>query len=226
MNVWGIDSSSNCGLAIWDTDRSLSSAHCEVIKNDFEGDYYYFAVQMGRKLRERVNQFGRPDLVVIEQGSESTQGTGIKGIIWSWNCIGAVMSLVGVYDMPIATIHPASWRKPFYGERFIPPQLPVMEKAIVGGVEIKRQVVEKGRLKFKNDWKAAAIQKCEDEGVTLPPQKTIAHNAAEAVGIAHSWVHAKIINHEFKDAFERLKANNSRFRSNTRPSADLFGATA
>lgn len=199
MIVWGIDPSSKCGLAIWDTDRKLASAHCEVIEVKGETNYYLYAANMGRKLRERVKEFGMPSIVVIEQGSESTQGTGVNGIIWSWNCIGAVTSFLGVCEVPIATIHPATWRKPFYGIGFAPPQLPVMEKGV--------QVVEKGKLKFKNDWKSAAVQKCESEGVTLPPQKTISHNAAEAVGIAHSWAHATIISEEFEDAWLALNGN-------------------
>lgn len=210
MIVWGIDASSKCGLAIWDTDRNLASVHCEVIEIKGDTNYYWYAANMGRKLRTRVEQHGMPALVVIEQGSESTQGTGVNGIIWSWDCIGAVMSFCGICEVPIAVIHPSTWRKPFYGQGFVPPQLPVMEKGI--------QVIEKGKPKFKNDWKTAAVEKCEREGVALPTQKTIAHNAAEAVGIAHSWKHAAIINEEFEKAFTAMKlANGDR-------EADLFSA--
>ncbi|MBZ5767505.1 hypothetical protein LAV84_18425 [Rhizobium sp. VS19-DR104.2] len=141
-----------------------------------------------------------PDIVVIEQGSESTQGTGINGVIWSWNCIGAVMAFCGICEVPIATIHPSTWRKPFYGHGFACPQVPVMENGV--------QVIEKGKPKFKNDWKTAAVQKCEREGINLPPQKTIAHNAAEAVGIAHSWAHASVVDPEFHKAFMDMKSAN------------------
>lgn len=202
MMAWGIDASSKCGLAIWDTRADLSGAHCEVIEVKGESNYYWFSAQMGRNLRQRVQRFGKPDIVVIEQGSESTQGTGINGIIWAWNCIGAVVSAFGIAEVPIATIYPAQWRKPFYGQGFICPQVPVMEKGV--------QVIDPktGKPKFKNDWKTAAIEKCEREGVNLPPQKTIAHNAAEAVGIAHSWVHSTPIHEEFHDAFKALKLAN------------------
>lgn len=218
MKVWGIDPSSKCGLAIWDTKCSLASIHCEVIDNKVEGDYYWYAAQMGRKLRARVNEFGKPDIVVIEQGSESTQGTGVHGVIWSWNVIGAIVSLMGVYGMPIATITTGAWRKPFYGKGFIPPQVPATERVVVNGQKVTRQIVQNGKPKFKNDWKAAAILKCQDEGVTLPPQKTIAHNAAEAVGIAHSWAHASIINKEFEPSFVSLLQQ----RNERAPSGDLF----
>jgi hypothetical protein len=221
MIIWGIDPSSKCGLAIWDSKRDLSSAHCEVIENKVEADYYWYAAQMGRRLRARVNEYGRPDIVVIEQGSESTQGTGVHGIIWSWNVIGSIMSLMGVYGMPIATITPGRWRKPFYGVGFIPPQDPVMERVTVNGQKVSRQVIEKGKPKFQNNWKAAAVNKCTDLGVTFPPQKTISHNACEAVGIAHSWAHASIINQEYRPAFQTMLQ-----QRNERAPTDLFQGSA
>lgn len=205
VKVWGIDPSSKCGLAIWDSTSDLSAVHCEVIDNKEESDYYWYAGRLARIVRERVQEFGRPDIVVIEQGSESTQGTGVNGLIWIWNVIGTVSGLIGVYGIPIATIHPSTWRKPFYGQGFVPPQLPVMETIVENGVKLRRQVIEKGRPKFKNDWKTAATEKCEREGVDLPPQKAISHNAAEAVGIAHSWKHATVINPSFHDAFKAMK---------------------
>lgn len=208
MKVWGIDASSKCGLAIWDTNRKLASVHCEVIEIKGDTNYYWYAANMGRKLRARVEEHGMPSIVVIEQGSESTQGTGVNGIIWSWNCIGAVMAFCGICEVPIAVIHPSTWRKPFYGQGFVCPQEPVMETVTERGQRIRRQMVENGKPKFKNDWKTAAVQKCEREGVVLPPQKTIAHNAAEAVGIAHSWAHASIVNSEFDKAFIEMKLAN------------------
>lgn len=213
MKVWGIDPSSKCGLAIWDTKEHVSKMHCEVIENKVKRDYYWYAVQMGRKLHDRVQRFGKPDLVVIEQGSESTQGTGIEGVIWGWNCAGAIASMMGVFGMPIATITPAGWRKPFYGLDFLPPQIPVME----GG----KQVIKNGKPQFKNDWKTAAIQKCDREGILIPTQKTISHNAAEAAGIAHSWAHSSIINKEYERAFTVLKQ-----QRNDRSVSDLFGEQA
>lgn len=216
MIIWGVDPSSKCGLAIWDNTRDISSAHCEVIENKVKRDYYWFAVQVGRTLRNRVKEFGKPDLVVIEQGSESTQGTGINGIIWGWDCAGAIAGIMGVYGMPIATIWPSTWRTPFYGRGFIPPQIPVMEK----GVQVINP--KTGKPKFENDWKTAAINKCSELGVQLPPQKGLAHNAAEAVAIAHSWAHATHIHESYEDAFKRLKK-----ARNERPaSADLFGGVA
>lgn len=210
MIVWGIDPSSNCGFAILDTDRNIAAVHCEVWENKTTRDYYWYGVRVGRALRNRVERFGRPDVVVIEQGSESTQGTGINGVIWSWACIGAVMGLVGVYPkLIICTIHPSTWRKPFYGEGFEPPQEPVMEK----GVQV---LDKKGKPKFKNDWKAAAVQKCERLGITLPPKTTTNHNAAEAVGIAHSWAHSTYIHDDYEDAFKELRnKHDTRFKRQT-----------
>lgn len=223
MIVWGFDPSSHCGFAVLDVDRDLSSAHCEVIDGK-DWDYYVFASQMGRVLKERYKTFGKPDLIVIEQGSESTQGTGINGIIWAWNCIGAVTSFAGIMGVPICTIWPATWRKPFYGKDFVPPQVEVTETVEINGHKVKRQVIKNGRPQFKNDWKAAVIQKCERDGVTLPPLKATAHNAGEALGIAHSWAHASIIDSEFEDAFIAMK----KARNDKAPAAGLplFGAAA
>ena len=218
MIVWGIDPSSNCGLAIYDTERHISAVHCEVLTSEKDWDYYFYSVQMGRKLRERINRFGLPDLIVIEQGSESSQGTGVNGLIWIWNVIGAIVSVIGIYGVPIAIIHPATWRKPFYGKHFQCPQKPVMESVVINGVKTTRQVIEKGKPKFKNDWKTAATDKCTELGVTYPTQKTIAHNACEAVGMAYEWHHATVINKEFYDAFQAmLKQRNERA-----PAGDLF----
>lgn len=218
MRVWGIDPSSKCGLAIWDTETNVASAHCEVIENSSEGDYYWFSEQMGRKLVNRVGEFGEPDLIVIEQGSESTQGTGVNGVIWCWNVIGSVVSLMGVYGKPIAIISPAGWRKPFFGRDYNPPQKPVTERVFENGVKITRQVIEKGKPKFKNDWKAAIIQKCADDGITLPNKASVAHNAGEAFGVAHSWSHSKVINPAHHKAFMALLQQ----RNERAPSGDLF----
>lgn len=217
MKVWGIDPSSKCGIAIWDTKCSLASVHCEVIDNKVEGDYYWYAAQMGRKLRARVNEFGKPHIVVIEQGSESTQGTGVHGVIWSWNVIGAIVSIMGVYGMPIATITPGAWRKPFYGKAFVPPQLPVTERVVVNGQKVTRQVIENGRPKFKTTGRRPQSLSAKTKA-SLPTQKTIAHNAAEAVGIAHSWYYSKIINKEYEKPFMSLKDQ----RNERTPSGDLF----
>jgi hypothetical protein len=78
-----------------------------------------------------------------------------------------------------------------------------------------------GRPKFANDWKKAIIIKCERDGITLPPQKTIAHNAGEAVGIAHSWAHSKIIHKSFEDGFKLLLQ-----QRNERQPRDLFSGAA
>lgn len=201
MNVWGFDPSSKCGLSIWDTSRHISSAHCEVIENTVNRDYYWYSFQMGRKLRARIKQFGKPDLVVIEQASESSQGTGINGIIWCWDCVGAISSFVGICGVPAATITSSAWRNPFYGRGFVPPQVPVI------GKDKKQEVDRFGRPKFSNDWKAAAVNKCSELGIVLPSKKGTAHNAAEAVGIAHSWRHADIINKEFEPAFMSMLQN-------------------
>jgi hypothetical protein len=225
MIVWGIDPSSNCGFAIWDTKRNLASAHCEVWENKIKRGYYWYGVKVGRALRNRAERHGKPDLVVIEQGSESTQGTGISGIIWSWTCIGAAMGLVGVYpNLAICTINPGTWRKPYYGKGFIPPQNPVKKDG--------EHVLDKlGRPKFENDWKKAAVEKSEREGFTLPPKKTTNHNAAEAVGIAHSWSHSTPIHEDYHEAFKRMRLFDGDLvaamqQRNERAPADLFQGSA
>ena len=60
---------------------------------------------------------------------------------------------------------PSSWRKSFFGEGFKPP----LDK------------------KQKKDWKSAAVEECERIGITLPKQKALAHNAAEACALAICW---------------------------------------
>lgn len=224
MKVWGIDPSSNCGLAIWQSERDISSAHCEVIEKKGKRDYYWYSLQLGRKINARVKEFGKPDLVVIEQGSESSQGTGVDGLIWLWDCISAYTAVFGCFGVPITTITPGRWRKPFYGENFDAPKLPVLETVFVNGQKVRRQVLEGGLPKYQNDWKTAAVTKCTELGVVIPEKKTVAHNACEAIGIAHSWAHSSVINAEFLPAFTAmLKARNDKAAAAGLP---LFGAAA
>ena len=87
---------------------------------------------------------------------------------------------------------PATGRKMFFGQGFKPPQ-------------------RREKTKMVNDWKSAVVEECNRMSIELPPQKTIAHNAAEAAAMAICWRGVKINAGRHKAPFmELLQKRNER----------------
>lgn len=198
--ILGFDPSKYTGWALYSPDRrkadgNFSHIQCGVFEMPKNADMYYLADQLGLKVTALVRrikaEFGiKPDFAVLEHQIEaqvSMQGRGqsFSGSITPWVASSAIVSTLSNHGIPYATLMPSAWRPAFFGEQFDPPQLPVMETVIVDGQKVRRQARnKKGSLKFKDDWKSAAITKCEEMGIELPKQKALADDAAEACALA------------------------------------------
>jgi hypothetical protein len=164
--IYGFDQSKNTGWAVYDTERSRSNIKCGVFRVLDKSDAYFTADQIGVMTGEIIQEYGKPDFVVLEGQLETVvRNTMFKGIIYPWIATAAIISTISKYAIPYGTIPSATWRKAFYGTGFTPPK----------------------DNKGKNDWKTPAVDECERIGITLPKQKTIAHNAAEACALAICW---------------------------------------
>lgn len=210
MKVWGFDPSKTSGIGEWQTERDYSSIWCDIFRMPDECDHYWFGVQIQRKIIKTIKERGKPDIGVVEQQSLNSMGNNLDGVIYPWTAALAFCGILGAYGIPVVRIAPQSWHAVFFGRGFKPPQKPVNKT-------IKGQKVKT----FENDWKAACVASCEQMGIILPTPKSLAHNAADACALAVCWRAANPIATEYHPQFINLVQ-----QRNTRPSADLFGATA
>ncbi|MGP4665959.1 hypothetical protein [Agrobacterium pusense] len=111
---------------------------------------------------------------------------------------GAVYATLGNWGKPWGTISAATWRKMFFGAGYKPP------------------LDNHG----KNDWKRAAIEQCELEGIILPAKKATRDNAAEAAALAVCWRGVEIHAGRYRPAFQDFLQQ----RNERAPSGDLFAA--
>lgn len=200
----GFDPSKHTGYGLWDTDKDYSAIKCGVLEMPKGADQYYTGDQIGRKVvalvREVKEAYGRyPDFATLEEQSLAKIGnTSADALIYPWVATSAIVSTLANFGIPYGTIPAATWRKMFFGKAIIP----------LDG-------------KGKKDWKSAAVTECERMNVDLPPQKTISHNAAEAVALAICWRGAKLHARRYEPAFMTLLQ-----QRNSRPTGDLFGEVA
>lgn len=184
MKVLGLDISKHAGWAVWETHRSLASITCDVLEFPPKASIEYCADQMGLKITALVKEH-KPDFIVLETAMKMSPA-GTTATVVSCMLHGAVYATLGNWGKPWGTISSATWRKMFFPKDFVPPQIPIM------GKDGQQEKDKYGRLKFKSDWKRAAIEQCEMEGITLPTKKTIKDNAAEAAALAVCWRAANI----------------------------------
>lgn len=187
MLIVGFDPSKSTGWALIDTTVHIARAKCGVLELPEKADHYYTGDQLSAKVRELLldikQSYGQlPDFAVLEGQKKSTFGNkGFDGIVYPWISSTAIVCMLSGFAVPYGTLSDSQWRE-FYGPSFEPPQKPVMKDGI-------QERDKHGKLRFSNDWKAAAVNECEAAGVVIPSKKTIAHNACEAVMIARSWRH-------------------------------------
>lgn len=200
MKTFAFDPSKSTGWSVFETTKDYSAMPCGVLQMPKNSDHYYTGDQIGLKVRALIKEHGKPDFAVLEEQSLAKIGTtSADAMIYPWVATAAIVATLANYGVPYGTIPPGTWRKMFFGERFKPP------------------VDAKG----KNDWKAAAVAMCERHGITLPTQKAIAHNAAEACALAICWRGAKLHARRYEPAFMDLLQ-----RRNTRQPNDLFAGEA
>lgn len=210
MKVMSCDPSKSSGIAEWETKSDISSIWCDVLRMPDDCDEYWYAVQLQRKLVRVIKERGKPDLGVVEQQSGSSMGNSLQGVIYTWGGAMIFAGVLGAYGIPVVRIAPQTWHASFFGKGFKPPQKPV--RKLVKGKKVDT---------FENDWKAACVNTCEMHGIRLPPQKTIAHNAADACALAICWRNGTPINDEYHPRFIELIQ-----QRNTRQSSDLFDGAA
>lgn len=205
MIVMGLDVSKHAGWAVWNSERAIASIKCDVLEFPAKASIEYCADQMGLKISALIKEH-KPDFIVLETALKMSPGGSAVSIVSSCMLHGAVYATLGNWGKPWGTISVGTWRRMFFGQGFIAPQIPVMGK---GGVQEVDQ--KTGKLKFKSDWKRAAIEQCEREGIELPSKKTIRDNAAEAAALAVCWRGAEIHAGRYIPAFQGfLQARNEK----------------
>lgn len=185
--IMALDTSKSAGFAIWDTANDPSSIKAGVLQFKDGESIEYCAGQMGLKIVSMIREH-KPNFIIMEESIKTTM-KGASATIVSNMLHGAVIATCENMRVLWGTIPIATWRKMFFGSGFKPP----LDKH------------------GKNDWKAAAVASCEKAGITLPTQKTIAHNAAEAAAMAYCWRGAEIHNDRDRKRFmELLQRRNDR----------------
>ncbi|MCJ8518990.1 Holliday junction resolvasome RuvABC endonuclease subunit [Pseudorhizobium tarimense] len=174
--ILGFDPSKSTGWATFSPERrkadgNFAHVRCGVFQMPEGADHYYTGDQIGLKVTAMLREFKQengqfPDFAVLEQQILAKVGnTSADAMIYPWVATSAIVATLANFGIPYGTLMPSSWRKSFFGEGFKPP----LDK------------------KQKKDWKSAAVEECERIGITLPKQKAMAHNAAEASALAICW---------------------------------------
>ncbi|NTA27428.1 hypothetical protein [Allorhizobium ampelinum] len=208
VKVMGLDVSTCTGWAFWDTARHRSSIETGLIelpepmklfqsnKTDYHHDDWRVA-QVGPKIVRLFKQY-RPDFVLIEERLRFSK-TGDGGFAMTNAIHGAIYAHCCSMNILFGTISSQSWRKVAYGEDFKQPLLPDLDRNRNQKTDPKT-----GKLMFKSkDWGDVATDMCAELGITIPPKKATAHNAAEAALIAMVWKRHKRINIPEKRAHDR-----------------------
>lgn len=195
MRVLGLDVSKHAGWALWETKNALASIRCDVMEFPAKASIEYCADQMGLKVTKLIKD-EKPDFIVLETALKMSPGGSAVSIVSSCMLHGAVYATLGNWGKPWGTISVGTWRKMFFGQGFTCPL----------------------DAKGKKDWKRAAIEQCELEGITLPAKKTIRDNAAEAAALAVCWRGADIHAGRYIPAFQGFLQQ----RNERAPSGDLF----
>lgn len=190
MLIYGFDPSKSTGWAVYDVGKHRSAIQCGVFEMPNGADAYYTGDQIGLKTTALIRAHGKPDFVVMEEQSKAQIGrSNADAMIYAWGSSLAIAATLANFGIPYGTIPPGTWRKMFFGQGFKPP----LDK------------------KGKNDWKAAAVNQCDEMGIALPSKKTISHNAAEAVALAICWPAAKLHAGRYHSKFMELRlAHNDR----------------
>ena len=194
IGVLAFDISTWTGFGFWETDRDVSSIEADVIelpeaksvivngkkKHDYHWDDWRVA-QVGPKVSKVIKRY-RPDLILIEERMRFSK-TGDAGFAMTNAIHGAIYSHCCSFGIIFGTIPSQSWRVPAYGEGYKQPLVPDLDRNRVQKVDKKT-----GKPLFKlMDWGDIAVAKCEELGISLPPKKAVAHNAAESALIAMMW---------------------------------------
>lgn len=220
MKVVAFDPSKSTGWAFWDTARDHSSIRCGVFEMPEKADHYYTADQIGIKVKLFLKELiadksaGRPDFAVLEEQSLAKIGnTSADALIYPWLATSAIVATLANFGIPYATIPSATWRVAFFGKGFQPP---------IKIHKLKKPDPKTGKTeKIERLWKVACVTECERRGITIPGNKEIGHNAAEAAALAMCAQSDKTKIHagRYEEAWKAIR--NTKFKS-----PDLFSGAA
>jgi Holliday junction resolvasome RuvABC endonuclease subunit len=225
--VLGLDVSKHCGWAIWETWRDPAAIsypdRCGVFEFDSAWSIEYCADQMYLKLYGLLKSFSdahpptkdepdgrRVDFCVMETALKMSPNKDAASIVSSCMLHGAALAALSRCAIPWATIYPSQWRKAVFGKGYKP-----APKVVTDRITGMKKLGEA-------DWKGAIVSRIEEYyGVVLPPRKSDAHNAAEAVAVAMSYHRAEIHAKRYEPALLALRK-----QRNNRDGGDLFGSAA
>lgn len=193
LKILGLDPSKTTGWAVYDTSKHISAMQCGVFEMPDKADAYYTGDQIGLKtaalLREHMED-GKQTIAfaILEEQSKAQIGnSNADAMIYAWGSSLAIVATLANFGIPYGTIPAGTWRKMFFGSDFKPPLKPA-----------------KPGKKPQSDWKAAAVNQCDQHGIILPSKKTVSHNAAEACALAICWRGAKLHARRYEPKFMAL----------------------
>lgn len=190
MIVMGLDLSSNSGWAVRDSAKHRSAIEAGVIAvgdYDWEEKYAIFSI----RFLPLVRQY-KPDFVAIERPEHGVRQFAQKGkrdlageaqgamtinpaALQLTGIAGAAIAICSLMNIPYGTIAANAWRPVYFGKGFKPDVEQIQDR-------------KTGKMKQgKPDWKQAAINACEREGIKLPSTKKDQKDAAEAVAVCTCW---------------------------------------
>lgn len=195
MIILGLDIATSTGACWLDTAKAPSDWRCLAIgaegafQEEKAADLAVFLHEDAKRVRpdfvaiempqRSVTQFGKKH-VDPETGKE-TVGTTINPNALQLSALAAAATAVfDLLDVPWGLVAVSSWRSAYYGKGVKPPN---------------------------GDWKTLAIQWATRQRILLPPTKKAQMDAAEAVGVAHSWQRCTQIPERHSAAFVSLKLN-------------------
>jgi hypothetical protein len=224
--ILGLDISKTTGWAIFETWADPSKIATGIISFPEKASIEYCADQMQAKLADLLKNYKKAnpataempdgaeiDFAVIETALKASPKKDSSSIVSSCMLHGAVLATLSRFKIPWGTIASQSWRSHFFADGFKPPQKMIINK-------------KTGKPRFENDWKTPVVNACERDGISLPPQTTLAHNAAEAAAIAQLYFLKEVKHHagRYEPAIKAIREQH--LTKSTRNSNDLFAEHA
>lgn len=188
--ILGLDPSKSTGWAIYRPSQLTpkfwkNAFQCGTFEMPEKCDVYYTADMVGQKLttllKECKEEHGRlPDFAVIEgQAQAQVGGANFEGSIYPWIAASSLISTLGRFRIPYATVMPVTWRTAFFGKG---------NKPAFKIHKLKKPDPRTGKTEWIEWlWKDFAIDRLRELGVELPKTKALADDAAEACALAYCW---------------------------------------
>lgn len=210
MLIEGLDIATSTGFAFLDRPGSISAAICGTIHVG-DGEAEEKAGSLAMQLVKRYRQT-KPDFVAIEQPQRNVvmfkkqgkadlagkqQKTTINPNALQLSALaGAAVAILDAYRIPWGLIPTNTWRSVYYGKGFVPPVKVIKHR--------------NGAVSQEDDWKQAAINEAQRQGVVLSGDKTAKGDAAEALAVAICWERCTFVPKRHQEAFKALRTGQLR----------------